>query len=346
MDRTVRSPATMQDVALLARVSVKSVSNVLSGYEHVSTKMRDRVMAAVSELDYEINISARNLRVGRTHVLGLAVPELSQAYFAELADSVIRAAGMRGYTVLIEQTIADRSIEIGAVAAMRKHSIDGLIYSPLALGTGDVDRLDVDFPLVVLGERVTGSRADHVTMSNEAAMRAATEHILGLGRRRIAVIGAHPDGPVGTGASRLRGYTEALLAHGIDVDPTLVMTAALWHRTNGVEAMDRLLESGASFDAVVCFNDALALGAMRALHRSGLRIPEDVVVVGFDDIEDSAYSTPSLTTVSPRRDDIARSAVDLLVDRIEGLATRTAPELIEIGFALVIRESSVGTPAV
>ncbi|MCU1526262.1 MAG: LacI family transcriptional regulator, partial [Frondihabitans sp.] len=322
MIRSGRSSATMQDVAALAGVSVKTVSNVLSGYEHVSTKMRDRVMAAVEELDYEINVSARNLRVGRTRVLGLAVPELSQAYFAELADAVIRAAGARGYTVLIEQTIADSSSEISAVSAMRKHSIDGLIYSPLTIGPDDVDQLDVDFPLVVLGERVPGSRADHVTMSNVAAMRAATEHVLAQGRRRVAVIGAHPDGPVGTGASRLRGYAEALLARGIDPDPSLIVTAALWHRTNGVEAMDRLLDSGVAFDAVVCFNDALALGAMRSLQRRGKRIPEDVALVGFDDIEDSAFSTPSLSTVAPGREDLARAAVDLLVYRIEGVAPR------------------------
>jgi DNA-binding LacI/PurR family transcriptional regulator len=98
------SPATMQDVARLAGVSVKTVSNVLSGYEHVSTRMHDKVMTAVTELDYEINISARNLRSGRTKVIGLAVPELSQAYFAELADAVIRAAKAHDYTVLIEQT--------------------------------------------------------------------------------------------------------------------------------------------------------------------------------------------------------------------------------------------------
>lgn len=340
MARAERSPATMQDVARLAGVSAKSISNVLSGYEHVSTKMRDRVMAAVSELDYEINVSARNLRVGRTRVLGLAVPELSQSYFAELADAVIRMAGARGYTVLIEQTVADRTREVGAVAAMRKHSIDGLIYSPMALAPEDVEQLGVDFPLVVLGERVEGSAADHVTMSNVAAMRAATEHVLATGRRRVAVIGAHPDGPILTADSRLRGYTEALRAYGIEPDPALILTAALWHRTYGVEAIDRLLDSGAEFDAVVCFNDALALGAMRALQRRGRRIPQDVSVVGFDDIEDSAYSTPSLTTISPGRDAIARTAVDLLVDRMDGLAESTDPREVEVGFALIVRESS------
>jgi DNA-binding LacI/PurR family transcriptional regulator len=332
----------MQDVARLAGVSVKTVSNVLSGYEHVSEKMRERVMAAVSELNYEINVSARNLRAGRTWVLGLAVPELSQAYFGELAASVIRAAGARGYTVLIEQTVADGMSEISAIATMRKHSIDGLIYSPLTLGPGDIQQLDVDFPLVVLGEPLPGSSVHYVTMSNARAMREATEHLLSLGRRRVAVIGAHPDGPVGTGASRLRGYSEALLNAGLKPDPRLVMSAALWHRSYGVEAMDRLLERGVEFDAVVCFNDALALGAMRSLQRSGRCIPDDVAVVGFDDIEDSSFSTPTLTTVSPKRDEIARTAVDMLAAMIEGTPDSEPALLVETEFTLVVRESSAG----
>ena len=188
MARSAGSAPTMQDVARLAGVSAKTVSNVLANYEHVSFSMRQRVMSAVRELDYEINVSARNLRSGRTRVIGLAVPELSQAYFAELADAVIRAAAARGYTVLIEQTGADRATEISAIAAMRRHSIDGLIFSPLALGPEEAKYLDVDFPLVVLGERIPNSAADHITMSNVAAVRAATEHLLALGRRRIAVI--------------------------------------------------------------------------------------------------------------------------------------------------------------
>ncbi len=335
----------MQDVARLAGVSVKTVSNVLSGYEHVSTRMHDRVMAAVDELDYKINASARNLRVGRTRVIGLAVPELSQAYFAELADAIIRAASARGYTVLIEQTVAQGTDEISSIAQMRKHSIDGLIYSPLTLGPSDAEQLETDFPLVVLGEPLPGSSAHHVAMSNLAAMRAATEHLLEGGRRRIAVIGAHPEGPVGTGATRLEGYRAALRERGIEVDPRLVMTAALWHRGFGVDATERLIRSGVEFDAVLCFNDALALGAMRALQRNGLRIPDDVAVVGFDDIEDSAFSTPTLTTVSPQRDEIARTAVDTLIALIEQPPGVAPPHLVETGFALVVRESTAGAGA-
>lgn len=332
----------MQDVATLAGVSVKTVSNVLSGYEHVSEKMRARVMAAVDELNYEINVSARNLRVGRTHVIGLAIPELSQAYFAELADAVIRAAGQRGYTVLIEQTVSTSMTEVSAVSSMRKHSIDGLIYSPLTIEPSDVDQLDVDFPLVVLGERMHGSRADHVTMSNVRATRAATEHVLELGRRRIAVVGVQPDAPVGAAASRQSGYEQALQDYGVDSDPALHVPTALWHRGDGVDALERLIASGVEFDAVVCFNDALALGALRTLQRHGIRVPDDVVVVGFDDIEDSSYSMPSLTTISPQRDEIAGRAVDLLVDRIESGSRRADAQDIETGFDLIVRESSVG----
>ena len=154
MSRAEGNAPTMQDVAALANVSSKTVSNVLGDYKQVKPETRARVMAAVDELGYQINVAARNLRSGRTRVLGLAVPELSQAYFAELADAVIRAASARGYTVFIEQTSAQRSTEIETIVGMRRYAIDGLIFSPLALGPEDAAYLDVDFPLVVLGERI------------------------------------------------------------------------------------------------------------------------------------------------------------------------------------------------
>ncbi|MEJ7647567.1 MAG: LacI family DNA-binding transcriptional regulator [Nakamurella sp.] len=338
--RNGRTPVTMQDVAQLAGVSVKTVSNVLSDYPHVSATTRERVTIAVAELGYTLNVSARNLRIGRTRVLGLAIPELSQAYFAELADAIIRRAGARGYTVLIEQTLSPATDEIDTVEIMRRHSIDGLIYSPLSMTASDVRRLDAEFPMVVLGDRVRGSRADHVTMANAAAIRAATEHLLGIGRRRIAVIGARPEGPVGAGASRLQGYTGALETAGIDIDTALIRSAALWHRADGVRATEELIADGTDFDGLVCFNDALALGAMHALQRHGRTIPDDVAVVGFDDIEDGAFATPSLTTVSPRRDEVAETAVGLLVDRLAEGSDRTAPRHVEIGYTMVLRDST------
>lgn len=333
----------MQDVALLAGVSVKTVSNVLADHPHVRPDKRERVFAAVQELNYRINVSARNLRSGKTRVIGLAVPDLSQAYFGELSDAVIRAARSRGYTVLIEQTSADRKTEIETIERMREHLIDGLIFSPLALGPEDAGYLHVDFPLVVLGERILHSPADHITMANTVSARVATEHLLSLGKRRIAVIGAHPHDPVGTAALRLQGYAEALEVAGIQVEPELILAAPLWRRADGAEAATRLLRSGVEIDAIFCFNDALALGALRVLLAHGRRVPEDIALVGFDDIEDARYSTPTLTTVSPGREQIAKTAVDMLVDRIEDNSIEAKTAEIEVGSTLVVRESTLGT---
>jgi DNA-binding LacI/PurR family transcriptional regulator len=330
----------MREVAQLAGVSAKTVSNVLSDYPYIRPETRARVMAAVDQLGYQINVAARTLRSGRTRAIGLALPELSQAYFAELADAVIRSASRHGYTVFIEQTSARRATELETIAGMHRHSIDGLIFSPLALGQEDARYLDVDFPLVVLGERILRSPADHVTMPNEAASKAAVAHLLERGRRRIAVIGTHPDDPEGTAATRFRGYSEALREAGIEVDPRLVLDARSWHRADGAAAAVALLEPGLEVDGLFCFNDALALGAMHALQTRGVRVPEDVAVVGFDDIEDSRYATPALSTISPGREEIAARAVDLLIERIEGPDDVDAPAQIEVGFSLVIRASS------
>jgi DNA-binding LacI/PurR family transcriptional regulator len=340
MSRAEGNAPTMQDVAALANVSSKTVSNVLGDYKQVKPETRARVLAAVDQLGYQINVAARNLRSGRTRVIGLAVPELSQAYFAELADAVIRAASARGYTVFIEQTSAQRSTEIETIVGMRRHAIDGLIFSPLALGPEDAAYLDVDFPLVVLGERIQHSPADHITMPNEAASKAAVAHLITRGRRRIAVIGTHPDDPEGTAATRFAGYVAALQDAGIEVDDALVFDARAWHRAEGAVAAALMIERGPRVDGLFCFNDALALGAMHELQRQGVRVPEDIAIVGFDDIEDSRYSTPALTTISPGREEIAVRAVNLVVDRVEAEEPLTGPVQVEAGFVLQVRQST------
>lgn len=336
------SAVTMHHVAKLAGVSIKTVSNVINGYQYIRPATKERVESAIAALDYTPNISARNLRKGRTEMIGLAVPELSLPYFGELADSVIRVAQEHGITVLIEQTSATRALELEVLSSRRRHLTDGLIFSPLALGQEDAAAFDVDFPLVLLGERIFGGPADHVTMSNVAAARAATQHLLALGRRRIAVIGANPSEGVGSAVLRLQGYREALDEAGIGFDPALVGEAALWHRSTGALAMRTLLDSGAEVDAVFGLNDALALGALHTLHARRIEVPHDIAVIGFDDIDDAAYSSPTLSTISPGREQIARTAVELLLARIAD-PSRTDPfEQVTADFELVVRESTAG----
>ncbi len=333
------SGATMHDVAQLAGVSVKTVSNVINGYPHIRPTTKSRVEDAIGELGYRVNITARSLRQGRTGMIGLALPELGLPYFAELAQTIIRVAEEHGILVLIEQTNASRDREIEALGSRVRHLTDGLIFSPLALGQEDVDLFDVDFPMVLLGERVFGGPTDHVTMDNIAAARAATEHLLARGRRRIAVIGAHPGERIGTAALRMQGYREAMAAAGITVDERLVAEAGAWHRSTGDAGMTRLLEAGVEIDAVFGLNDAVALGAMHALRRHGRSIPGDVAVIGFDDTEEAAYSAPTLTSVAPGLEQIARTAVAFLLERIDGTAP-AAPRQVVTAFSISERQSS------
>jgi DNA-binding LacI/PurR family transcriptional regulator len=333
--------STMHDVARLAGVSFKTVSNVINLHPHVSEGTRVKVQAAIDELGYQPNLSARSLRSGRSNVIGLAVPELSLAYFAQLADEVIQAAEKRGQVVLIEQTGGDRARELEVLRSRRLQLTDGLLFSPLGLGIDDAALVDIDTPLVLLGERIFNGPADHVTMQNVEAARAATEHLIERGRRRIAVVGAHEGEVIGSAGLRLTGYRQALDAAGIAFDESLIGYVGTWHRANGADSMRRLLATGVQFDGLFAMNDELALGAMRVLQEKGLVIPADVAVIGFDDVDEGQYSIPSLSTVDPGRREIAETAIDLLLGRIaeKGESTREPRELLS-AFRIVVRESS------
>ncbi|MBZ2197166.1 LacI family DNA-binding transcriptional regulator [Ruania sp. N2-46] len=332
----------MRDVARRAGVSLKTVSNVVNAYPHVRPEMRDRVLRVIDELGYQMNFTARNLSLGRTGLIALAVPELRLAYFAELADAVIAAADQVGLTVLIEQTGGTRAGELEVLTSPRRRMTDGLLYSPTALRSADAGALDVDFPMVLLGERALRRGVDHVAMANEAGARTVTEHLLDGGRRRIALIGGH-DSESGAGNLRARGFRAAMSAAGVEVDPRLVAGDERWSRQTGARAMAEILERGVTLDAVFALNDVMALGAMRELFERGLSVPGDVAVAGFDNIEEASFSRPSLTTIDPGRTEIARTAVGLLADRLAGRGgeheTASAHEIVA-GFRIETREST------
>jgi DNA-binding LacI/PurR family transcriptional regulator len=329
----------LKEVAERAGVSVKTVSNVVNGYVHVRPATRARVEEAIAALDYRPNISARNLRRGRTGIIALAVPELDMPYFAELARHVVTAAAQHGWTVLVDQTSGDAVQEQLVVSGIRDHVIDGLIFSPLALAAADLDIGADAPPMVLLGERVDRGPADHVAIDNVRAAREVTAHLIGLGRLRVAAIGAQDTAEGATARLRLEGYGLALRDAGLPYAERLIAPAAEWHRTDGAAAMRQLLAADPRPDAVVCFNDTLALGALRALHDAGLDVPGDVAVAGFDDIEDGHFSVPTLTTIAPDKAHLARAAVDLLATRLAAGRDAPARELTA-PHELKVREST------
>ncbi|WP_029149585.1 LacI family DNA-binding transcriptional regulator [Microbacterium indicum] len=330
--------AKLKDVAAAAQVSIKTVSNVVNGYPYIRPETKERVERAIAELGYTPNQTARNLRSGRTGVIALALPDLALAYFAELAGAIVAAADEVGLAVQIEQTGGSREREIALLRTPRLQATDGVIFSPLEMVEDDAAELDVDYPLILLGERIINGPSDFVTMKNVEAAAAATEHLLRSGRSRVALVGAHEGDETGTAAHRLRGYRQALEAGGIPFDELLVIPAGDWHRVDGLNATRELLRRGAAFDAIFALNDTLAFGAIRGLQEAGVRVPDDVSVMGFDDVDEAAYSTPALTTIDPGRAWIARRAVEMLVERIEDPSLPLRQELGD--FRVVERESA------
>ena len=194
---------------------------------------------------------------------------------------------------------------------------------------------------MLLGERFFGAPYDHVIIDNVAAAHLVTSHLLSLGRRRIAAIGVSERGRSQVPVLRLQGFLQALEEAGQEIDPALLVPVeAPWCRANGAEAMHYLLSLKHPPDAIFCFNDLLALGAMSILHEVGLHIPQDVAVAGVDDIEDGSYATPSLTTIAPDKKEMSRLAVSLLLGRIKGTREQP-PERIEVPFHLRVRRSTI-----
>ena len=242
---------TMRDVANAAGVSIKTVSNVVNDYEFVTEATRAKVREAIDRLGYSVNVSARTLRTGHTNIIALAVPDLQMPYFAQLSSLVIAEAKQQGLRVLIEPTLYSRDEELNVLHGAQSTMVDGLIFSPLELGQEDVDELQVDYPLVLLGERIFTSSADHIATENVEGANRATSYLLEPGCRRIAVVGTHPGERVGSAALRFQGYCEALHEAGIEYDERLVVPSRMWHRVDGETAMNMLFDSGIVPDGVV-----------------------------------------------------------------------------------------------
>jgi DNA-binding LacI/PurR family transcriptional regulator len=282
-------------------------------------------------------VLARNLARGRSGQIALVVPYLDTPYFAELLQEIIRAARDRGYNILVDQTDGDPVHERAFLAGGSQRLLfDGVIFSPLGLDQQHLAERDPALPLVVLGERSSDGTFDHVGIDDVAAARQATEHLLGLGRRRLAAIG---DQPYATGEAaqlRTRGFRMAHASAGLPVCEELIVPRPRFNRLDGAEAMAELLDLPEPPDAVFCYSDLVA--------ERGLRVPQDVAVIGYDDVEDGRYSNPTLSTISQDRRMIAESAVERLVARI---AADRPPRGVEIRapHRLIARQSTLGRGA-
>jgi DNA-binding LacI/PurR family transcriptional regulator len=308
----------MADIAMKVGVSTKTVSNVVNGTGWVGAPVREKVLAAIDELGYHPNLAARQLRSGSSGLLGLCVPNLREPYFAEFASEFMDAAQRRGLTVLVTQSKGERAIELAMLEGEGLPALDGLVFSPLTLTPEDLANRRSAIPLVLIGEHgesLASATVAHVGPDNAVAAAAATRYLLENGRRRIAAIGLQSSEADTTARVRFAGYASALGEAGLAVDSELLVEVERYNRAEGSAAIERLINRGVQFDGVFCFNDTLAFGALHTLGMHGITVPAQVLVVGYDNIEESKYTIPPLTTIDPGIANASTLILDLLTTK-------------------------------
>ena len=336
-----RKRVTSQDVAELAGVSRTTVSFVLNDVPGVkiSEETRQRVLEAARQLNYYPASAARSLASGRTNAIGLVLCQSPNSIFADaVLPEVIRGLGEvaqeRGFRILL-QSVGDVTHQEAYIALVREKYIDGLIVSGPRSDDAQLPQLAKEgFPIVLLGQ-LNEVNFNFVDVDNVGAARMATEHLITLGHQRIGLI---TNAPLQYTASRdrLRGYRLALEAHGLPYDDNLVRYGN-FREESGYEAMTQLLALAERPTAMFVACDLVAFGAMEAIKEHGLAIPEDIAVVGFDDVRLANYVDPPLTTVHLPAYEQGRRAADLLISLISGEEVEETQVLLKT--KLVIRES-------
>ncbi len=305
---------TIYDVARLAGVSPATVSRALNGSNRVATTTRRRVEAVVAQLGYEPNRVARSLATSVTHTLALLLPDITNPFFPALVKGVQLLADERHYTLLLCNTAADPEREEEYLRVLRGKRVDGVILVGLKLNGQRIRRALGEVPVVVLDRSVDLPGAAVVQVDHRGGATLAVRHLLELGHRDIAHV-AGP-GDLAVSRERLEGYREALSEAGLPYRPELVVEADFTEE-GGYEAVQGLCATG-HVSAIFAANDLSAIGIMAALRERGLTVPDEVSVVGFDDIHLCAYTVPALTTIRQPAYAMGRRAAELLIDAVEG----------------------------
>jgi len=329
--------ATIKDVARLADVSTATVSHVINDTRYVSDELRARVLDAMEVLNYRPNVLAQGLRRGETHTIGLVVPDNANPFFAEVARVVEDVGFDRGYSVILCNTGDDLERERAYIDVLIAKQVDGIIF----IAAGDhhkhlAELTDANVPLVLADRDVAQSGVDVVLVDNELGGHRATEHLLDLGHRRIGCIAGPSEAT--PSADRVKGYARALREAGVPVQQSLIEPGDFRYE-GGEEAAARLLSLDSLPSAVFACNDLMAIGALRAIRRAGLRVPEDISVVGFDDIVLASAVSPALTTVAQPVEQLAKISTELLLSRIEGESPSDLARIV-LDTELVVRNSS------
>jgi len=332
---------TIADVARRSGVSTATVSRVLSGAAPARPTTRERVLAAVRELEYRPSGVARALKRSETRTIGLLITDIGNPFFPQIVRAVEDRAHASGYGVVLCNAADDPERELAYLDLLAERRVDGLIVaSARATRRHAALLMKVPMPVVLVNSGAPGSGLPAIGTAHRRGARIAAEHLLALGHRAFGHITAPP---AQAAAARMRraGVRDALRSAGID-PATLLVVEGDAHVDGGARAAEMLLAERGPLTAIICYNDLTAIGALRAIRRAGLSVPHDVSVIGFDDIEMAAWTDPPLTTIRQPIERLARWAVDRLALELRGEPSE--PAHIALEPTLVVRGSTAPPP--
>lgn len=327
---------TIKDVAALAGVSSATASRVLSGHKATSAQARERVAAAVTELDFHPNAQARSLRSTRTNTIGLLVSDVRNPFFADLAHTVEQAALAAGYVTLLGNANERTDQQDRYLDTLRSRRVDGIIVAPQGDDSASIRALVArGVPTVFVDRTITGIDLPSVTTNSDRGIREAVQHLASHGHTRIGYI-AGPQS-ISTGRERFESFVRAIHNTGMSEDPDLIYIGD-FQAASGSAAVHTLLNLPEPPTALLAADSLMAVGAVAMLQRLDVRVGVDIALIAFDDIEWFSLLTPALSVISHSVEDMGRIALDLLLQVIDG----QQPESVVLPSELIVRASSAG----
>ncbi len=337
----MKKKITIKDIARVANVSHTTVSRALNNKSRIRNETKEKILSIARELNYRPNFIARSLVMKRTKTLGLVITTIANPFYTELAQGIETTVRGLGYNIILCSTHNDISIEKQYIEMLRSKGVDGIIFTSAHMGDPNIGELaEEGFPIILVNRRtyhpIVKEKVDYVGVDNLLGGFLAVEHLIKLSHKRIGVIGGSSESSVGF--ERLEGGRKALATYGLEEKGDYFLEGDFL-RESGYQGGKRFLKMAEPPTAIFATNDYMALGAYQAISEEGVRIPEEMALVGFNDIEFSAMKGIELTTIGQKKYEMGAIAVKTLVEKIEGSETKPLTKEIILKPELIIRKT-------
>lgn len=314
----MKTPVRLVDVARRAGVGVGTASRVINNHPSVKEDKRQRVLAAIEEMDYQLNGIARSLKANRTKTIGVLIPDIANEFYADVVRGMEDLASKQGYTYILNSTDSNTDKEKQSINIMREKQVDGIMMMSHTVAPEMLEYIQHNrLPAVLVASIFRHPSIASVSINNRAAAYDAVQYLIGLGHSRVAIVSG-PTSDQSGGVDRLSGYQDAMGEHGLPVPKDYVQIGMDYTYRTGYQKMERLLQLPNPPTAVFLAGDYLAIGGIKAADQLGIKVPEQVAVIGFDNLAVSEFYSPSLSTVNQPRYQMGQEAMRLLFCQIHG----------------------------